>query len=125
MSSDTNANTPMAGAIDPCAMSDSTRPAASPSTPALPPTPSPTSAPASAPAPTRIRTLAPLLRRDNVRAILGLAGADSITIRVRFADGRTDTKTIALADGGSLALLLLDDNPDQIPLGAFCDIRPA
>lgn len=44
--------------------------------------------------------------------------------RVTFEDGSTDSKA-SLAEGGSLALLLLDDNPDQVPPGAFYDIRPA
>lgn len=76
------------------------------------------------PAPMRVRTLAPLLKRENVNAILGLSGVKSVSVRVTFADGKTDSKTISLVDGGSLALLLLDDNPDNVPSGAFCDIRP-
>ncbi len=140
MFSGSSESTQMAGAIDPCATSASRPPAASPSIAAMDqtfpslaptsqpmaPTPSPTP-PAMAPTShgaLRVRTLAPLLLRDNVKAILGLAGVESVSIRVLFDDGRTDHKTISLAAGGSLALLLLDDNPDDIPAGAFCDIRP-
>lgn len=77
------------------------------------------------PSPTRVASLAPLLRRENVKAILGLAGIRSLRVTVEFLDGATDNKTISLATGGSAALLLLDDNPDSIPAGAFYDIRPA
>jgi len=72
----------------------------------------------------RVKSLAPLLRRENVKAILGLSGVKSLRVLVEFVDGRTDNKSIGIASGGSAALLLLDDNPDQVPPGSFCDIRP-
>lgn len=74
-------------------------------------------------APMRVRSLAPLLRRDNVKAILALSGVKSLRVLVEFEDGHADNKTIGIAHGGSAALLLFDDNPDQVPSGAFCDIR--
>jgi hypothetical protein len=85
------------------------------------PTPSPTS---QGMAPTRVKSLAPLLTRENVKAILGLSAIKSLRVLVEFADGSTDSKSISLAPGGSAALLLMDDNPDGIPSGAFYDIRP-
>jgi len=126
MSADSSENTQTAAAIDPCAISASIRPEASrsgmaPTSAEMSPTPSPTS---QTMAPTRVRSLAPLLMRENVKAILGLSGVKSLRVLVEFVDGRTDNKTIGIAPGGSAALLLLDDNPDQVPAGAFCDIRP-
>ena len=125
MSSASRNDTPTARATGPCATSGSTLPAAlpsmSPTSPAMSPTPSPTSPSV---APTRIRSLAPLLTRDNVKAILGLSEIKSLRVLVEFADGSTDSKSINMAPGGSAALLLLDDNPDGIPSGAFYDIRP-
>lgn len=105
---------------DPCATSDSPRPAASPSAP-TPPTLAPTPAPTPG---VRIRTLAPLMTRENVSAIMAVSSTASITIRVTFDDGRQDSKVIKLAEGGSLALLLLTDNPHAIPGGAFYEIKP-
>lgn len=139
MSSDLNENTQMAAATGPCATSASSHPATSnlaPTPPSMAPMPSPTP-----PSPLlvgegsgvrsegsgvrlKIRTLAPLLRRENVKAILGLAEIMSVEIRVRFIDGHTDSKHITLAPGGSLAILLLEDNPDNVPGGAFYDISP-
>jgi hypothetical protein len=75
-------------------------------------------------APMRVKSLAPLLMRENVKAVLGLSAIKSLRVLVEFADGSTDSKSISLATGGSAALLLLDDNPDGIPPGAFYDIRP-
>lgn len=72
----------------------------------------------------RVRSLAPLLTRENVKAVLGVGEARSVSITVRFGDGATDTKTICLAAGGSLALLILEDNPHGLAAGAFYDIRP-
>jgi hypothetical protein len=117
MSSDSSAGTQMADAIDPCTTSGSCPP--------RPSTLDPTSQSMSPMPSLRVRTLAPLLNRENVKAILGLSGVKSITVTVRFADDTSDSKAIALAEGGSLAMVLLDDNPDGIPSGAFCDIRPA
>ncbi len=83
-------------------------------------------APTAAPAPPsmtptlRIKSLAPLLLRENVRAVLRVADVRTAVITVTFADGRTDRKTIAVAEGGGLGVIILDDNPDQTPPGAFC-----
>lgn len=55
---------------------------------------------------------------------MGVAEVKTVKITVRFADGREDDKTISIADGGSLAFLILEDNPHHLPAGAFYDIRP-
>ena len=68
--------------------------------------------------------MAPLLLRDNVKVILGLAEISSVKVTVRFQDGSEDDKTLTLAEGGSLAILILEDNPHHLPGGAFYDIRP-
>jgi hypothetical protein len=81
--------------------------------------------PPTSPTPLRVRTLAPLLTRENVLGILGLSNVQSIKVSVKFRDGSADSKIIALAENGSIAMLLLDDNPDSVPGGAFFDIRPA
>jgi len=119
MSEDLKGAIPTERATDPCATSASTRQPAcqsemSPTSQTMSPTPSPM----------RVKSLAPLLMRDNVKAILGLAEIRSLRIQVEFSDGSTDSKSISLAPGGSAALLLIDDNPDRIPPGAFFDIRP-
>jgi hypothetical protein len=126
MSDDLRDATPMAAATGPCDTSASTHPPASmatlaPTPQAMAPTPPPTS---QAMAPTRVRSLAPLLMRENVKAIIGLSAIKSLRIQVEFSDGTSDSKSISLATDGSAALILLDDNPDGIPSGAFYDIRP-
>lgn len=111
MSIEPNESMQMAADIAPCAIEESCPPAQSASmSPAPPP---------------RLRTLAPLLNRENVKAILSAAGIESVTVTIKFSAGGVDSKRIRMADGGSLALLLLEDNPDGIAPGAFYDIRPA
>ncbi len=65
------------------------------------------------------------MTRENVKAILGVGAVRSVSITARFEDGTADTKTIRLAEGGSLALLILEDNPHGLAAGAFYDIRPS
>lgn len=112
MSIEPSGSTQMVADTDPCTIEES-----------YPPAQSALMSPASSP--TRIKTLAPLLKRENVNAILSAAGIESVTVTIKFLAGGVDSKRIRMADGGSLALLLLEDNPDGIAPGAFYDIRPA
>lgn len=72
----------------------------------------------------RLRNLSALLKRENVQAVIYVGDVRAFRITAKFDNGSTDNKTIDMGAGlgRSIAIVLLDDNPENVG-GGFYEVK--